>query len=111
MSVRSTTAELEGFEATVRMFEKQSGRAAHNQNTPAGNAATLQEPRFDKATIASLSPDQIDNMQREDLVCVIRATQIPFMRFDVKDHLSEYDAPTLRRLAYLSRRICRNQGY
>jgi len=66
---------------------------------------------FEKWNVAVLSCDQIDRMDRRELIVVIRAAKMPLIRPDMDDRLEFCDSDMLRRLAYLGRRSCRNQGY
>jgi hypothetical protein len=69
------------------------------------------EFRFEKSTVAALTRDQIDQMESDDLIQVVRAVSMPFFRTVAEHRLKLLDVLTLRRLAYLARRTCRNQGY
>lgn len=64
-----------------------------------------------KATIAHLSPDQISQMTCEQLVQLVRDSQLSFLRGGRDQCLDGYDRETLQRLVYVARRCCRNQGY
>jgi hypothetical protein len=73
--------------------------------------AAIPEEPFEKWDVADLLCDQIDRMDRRKLILVIRAAQMPLIRPDIDPRVEFYDSETLRRLAYLGRRSCRNQGY
>jgi len=64
-----------------------------------------------KDSVAALVAAQIDEMERDELIRAIKAAHVPFIRSTDEKHLATYDSDTLRRLVYLSRRMCRNQGY
>ncbi len=66
---------------------------------------------FDKGMVAACTRAQIDAMDSPTLVRLIRAAQMPFLDPEVDRHLPMRDRATLRRLAYIARRCCRNQGY
>lgn len=70
-----------------------------------------QEESLDKATIAALPAMTIQQMNREELVRLIEATDLPMARGERSQHLLDTDRNALLRLAYLARRCCRNQGY
>jgi len=65
----------------------------------------------DKASIATLTQDEISRMTCAELVRVIRGAGMPLMRTEIDKRLDCFDRTTLERLAYLARRCCRNQGY
>lgn len=66
---------------------------------------------LDKADLAELSSVQISRMTCDELIRVVRATQLPLLRPETDEHLEFYDRPTLERLVYLVRRCCRKQGF
>lgn len=65
----------------------------------------------DKDSVAALAGVQIEQLERDELIRAIKAAQVPFIRPSDEKRLAMYDNDTLRRLVYLSRRVCRNQGY
>ena len=66
----------------------------------------------DKACVAGLSAASIDRMSSDELARVILASGLPsYPCFPIEGRLRSSDRETLRRLAYLARRCCRNQGY
>jgi hypothetical protein len=65
----------------------------------------------EKDSVAALAGVQIDEMERDELIRAIKAAHVPFIRPSDEKHLAMYDSDTLRRLVYLCRRMCRNQGY
>ena len=71
----------------------------------------IAEEPFEKWNVAVLSCDQIERMDRRELILVIRAAKMPLIRPDIDARLEFCDSDTLRRLACLGRRACRNQGY
>jgi len=82
-------------------------RAHHPQlshDSPAGDT-------LDKRGIAELSSLQIAEMSRHELIDVVRSAQMELLHRDITDHVELYDRETLKRLAHLARRCCRNQGY
>jgi hypothetical protein len=70
----------------------------------------IEEP-LEKWDIAALLCDQLDRMDRRELILVIRGAKMPLVRPDMVSQLVHCDRDTLHRLAYLGRRTCRNQGY
>lgn len=68
------------------------------------------EEALDKSDVAGMSPMQISRMTCDELIRVIRASQLPLLRPDTDEQLEFQDRPTLERLVYLSRCCCRNQG-
>jgi hypothetical protein len=64
-----------------------------------------------KSSIASLSALQISRMSDHTLVELISLVQLYLPQSIVCHRLRLCDRPTLERLAFLARRICRNQGY
>lgn len=72
----------------------------------------ITENALDKSVVAELSESAIDNMTCDELVRVIRAAALTYALHSNFDHrLPYYDRATLRRMAYLARRCCRNQGF
>lgn len=71
------------------------------------------EPReaLDKATIAELSHRRLEQMTRDELIRLIRASELPILRCRDDERLEYLDRRTLLRGAHLARRCCRNQGY
>ena len=101
----STTSEdLEKGPPGIRRPGSQTFRRIDAPNQPA-------RTEVDKEAVASLSATRIEHMQREELVRAIKAAHVPWIRAADEPHLAMYDIDALRRLVYLSRRICRNQGY
>lgn len=72
---------------------------------------TVGDGVLDKGSIAALSADEIDRMGRHELVRLIRGAELPSIRPFAEQCLNAYEDDTLRRLARLARRTCRNQGY
>jgi len=70
----------------------------------------IEEP-LEKWDVAALLCDQLDRMDRRELILVIRGAKMPLVRPDIVPQLEHCDSDTLHRLAYLGRRTCRNQGY
>ena len=66
---------------------------------------------LDKPDIAELSTTHISQMTDDELVRVILAARLPLLQPEMERHLRFYDHAALQRLAHLSRRCCRNQGY
>lgn len=67
---------------------------------------------LDKSAVAEFSESDINNMSCHELVRVIRAASLTdAMQSDFDRRLPFYDRPTLKRLAFLARRCCRNQGF
>ena|SRR5579862_9847678 len=108
MTATCSTTAIDRFEEVIRMFQPADRRAIRKTPAPGGTAP---KHEFDKASIAALSRDQIEKMPTDELVRVVRSSKIPFIRGDAADRLGLCDLETLRRLAFLARRTCRNQGY
>lgn len=67
---------------------------------------------LDKSAVAGLSESTINQMTCDELVRVIRAAELTVaLHSDFEERLRYYDYSTLRRMAYLARHCCRNQGY
>ncbi|MEX1230237.1 MAG: hypothetical protein WEB58_08360 [Planctomycetaceae bacterium] len=67
---------------------------------------------WDKYAVAELSADRIDHMTCDELVQAVRAAEFPALfRTDLDRHLDFLDRGALKRLAFLARQCCRNQGY
>lgn len=75
------------------------------------NGQIPDEEALDKATISALPAMVIQQMNREELVRLIEATDLAIIRGERAQHLMNMDRNTLLRLAYLARRCCRNEGY
>lgn len=67
---------------------------------------------LDKPSVADLSTEAIDIMERDDLIEVICAAGLP-MRHDAEmaRWVQLCDPQALRRLAHVARRSCRTGGY
>ena len=76
-------------------------------------ANVISTESLDKSTIAELSSATIERMTRDELLRVIRASCLPARHFTPESakHWELLDEPALKRLAYLARRCCQNQGY
>lgn len=75
---------------------------------------TVSRPPADfwsKSAVACLSALQISRMSNYSLMEVIELVQHYLPQSIVRSRLQLCDRATLERLAYLARRICRNQGY
>ena len=67
-----------------------------------------QTQRFDKAAIASLTTDEIEELNEEELVEVISNSDLP----ENSQSAIIYKQPhMLKKLAFLARRSCQNQGH
>ncbi|HSG70193.1 MAG TPA: hypothetical protein VLA12_07250 [Planctomycetaceae bacterium] len=66
---------------------------------------------WSKSTIACLTAMQISRMNNSSLFEVVEQVQHYLPQAIVRSRLQSCDRVTLVRLAYLARRICRNQGY
>lgn len=67
---------------------------------------------LDKAGVAALTSVSIEKMSCQELVQIVRASALSRQQHgDFDSHLPYFDHETLKRLAYLARRCCRNQGY
>lgn len=76
-----------------------SGSAEHNGQD---------RRRLLKRAVAALPSGAIPDMQRRELIFAIRTAELPWLA--QADHRLEYaDRPTLERLAFLARRVCRRQ--
>ncbi len=69
------------------------------------------EDALDKGAIAELSLIQISRMARDELIRVIRQSNLPLPRRDILGRLDGYDRETLEQMVFMARRCCRNQGY
>lgn len=69
------------------------------------------EVRFDKPSVAGLAIGKIAEMSREELIDVIRGSDLPLIDSRNRQRLKYLDRVSLERLAQLARRCCRNQGY
>ena len=89
------------------------GRAApvSSISAPPSEVASIGQELFEKSEIAALTRQQIDEMNQEQLIRVIRGANMPLIRANVDQQLDFREFDILRRLAYLARRCCRNQGY
>jgi len=63
---------------------------------------------FTKEIVAGLMDDRISEMTTDELVEAIQTVAVP-SRCSSNLHMKDRD--TLKRLVYLARRTCRNQGY
>jgi hypothetical protein len=80
------------------------------------NSTTTSWPRsqdeaLDKAAIAEIPTGLFSQMSREELIRVIRASELPLVDARTLERFQYLDRATLQRLAHLARRCCRNQGY
>ena len=66
---------------------------------------------WNKSSIASLTAIQISRMDHQTLEEVVEFVQHELPQTLVRERLQVCDRSTLEQLAYLTRRICRNQGY
>jgi len=66
---------------------------------------------LDKSTIADLSSASISEMDREELIRVIRAAELPLIDARILARLPDLDPATLERLAHLARGCCQNWGH
>jgi hypothetical protein len=66
-------------------------------------------PRLSVDEVAELSNRTIVKMTSEELACVIRSVRGVHLRSDVEESLELYGQPTLRRLVFLTRRMCCQQ--
>ena len=64
-----------------------------------------------RSRVAELSVAEIEQMENEELIDVIRTADVPWHGTKFSDRLPFYDRATLLRLAFLARRCCRNLGY
>ncbi len=72
---------------------------------------TLTSNANDKLAIAQLTTAEIERMNCEELVQVIRAAELPTLQSDqVVRQLPLYDKEILKRLAYRARRCCQNRA-
>lgn len=84
----------------------------HRSDDTLDDAEIQSENGLDKSAVAELSDSAIDNMTCDELVRVIRAASlIDALHSNFDRRLPYYDRTTLRRMAYLARRCCRNQGF
>jgi len=74
-------------------------------------SAAVHSAVLDKASVAALSAEAIDRMTCDELARAIRSAELPLLlRSDLEHTLPHCDHDTLKRLAHLARRWCRNQG-
>jgi len=67
---------------------------------------------LDKSSVAELTATVIDDMLSDELIRVIHASDLPMLRGpDLARSLPFLDHSTLKRLTFLARQVCRNQGY
>jgi hypothetical protein len=64
--------------------------------------------RLLKRAVAALPPAAIAAMQRRELIFAIRTAELPWLA-QAEHRLEHADRPTLERLAFLARRVCRRQ--
>jgi hypothetical protein len=82
-----------------------------NTPTQIRNGGAIVEP-LDKSSVAEMSAGLIDSLGPEELIRVIYAADLPVVFcHELPARLAFCDRETLRRLAHLARRCCRNQGY
>jgi hypothetical protein len=89
---------------------------AHQNDSPApflpgGATWTGLDEALDKATIAGLSREIISQLNREELIRVIRAADLPLIDARTRGQLGHFDRTRLEQLAIFARRACQNQGY
>ena len=66
---------------------------------------------LDKSAIVELSATLIDKMTRNELIRMIRASELPSMLGpELQQRLEFQDGDTLVRLAHLAWRYCQNEG-
>ncbi len=64
-----------------------------------------------KADVAKLRAEQISRLSREELIDAIRTAQMPKVGPEMEERLPYCDNEILRRMVFLARHCCRNQGY
>ncbi|HTI52233.1 MAG TPA: hypothetical protein VL475_14820 [Planctomycetaceae bacterium] len=77
---------------------------------PLGEPLLDHAEMLDDAKIAALSRITIAQMNRDELLRVIRASRLPLLTTTSDEHLEFHDRNTLERLVYLARRCCRNRS-
>jgi len=66
---------------------------------------------LDKSAIVELSATLIDKMTCDELIRMIRVSELPSMRGpELQQRLEFQDRDTLVRIAHLARRYCQSQG-
>jgi hypothetical protein len=79
---------------------------------PAPRTARPRDPageRYSTGEVAALSTEAILAMSRPELIEVIRSVRGGHLRPGVRERLPQMDRETLRRLVFLTRRLCRNR--
>ena len=69
------------------------------------------ESAYTQEVVAELTTSVIEQMERDELIEVIRSVQIPFLRAESLRRLEHWDTPTLRRVVHLACRCYRPQYY
>jgi len=67
--------------------------------------------RTSKADVASLFAESVQKMDRDELLHVIEASELPWIDAAALRRLEFADRTTLVRVAQVVRRSCRRQGY
>jgi len=77
------------------------------------NQANVQTPdeALSKAMIAELPSAILSDMDRDELIRVIRGAELPLIDARTRGRLIDLDRTRLERLAHAARRCCQNQGY
>lgn len=78
------------------------------RNNPNGHLNDPDHRRLLKQAVAALPHAAIGDMQRRELVFAIRTAELPWLNGAARQ-LDFADRPTLERLAFLARRVCRRQ--
>jgi hypothetical protein len=104
----TTSDDLHKTGLGIRQTAAAAGGSYHRIDAPKDQRALTE---LDKESVAALSGTCIEQMERDELIRAIKAAHVPWIRAADEPHMAMYNIDSLRRLVYLSRRICRNQGY
>ena len=64
---------------------------------------------FSDDEVAALPTTRIAEMTRQELIAVIRGVRADHLRPELRERLPQMDGETLRRLVFLTRRLCRDR--
>jgi|GEM_PF-3110631 len=87
------------------------GKRSSVRNRRFPNLRQADSPYLTKSQIAELTCDDIQAMSEDELIQIIVSARPCPVSEDVAERLEYYDRATLERLAFLTRRLCRREGY
>lgn len=90
--------------SALRFVPETSGRRETVATAPG-----VPSPGPEKVAIARLLDSEIERMDRDTLIDVIRRADLPLCRGSLVDRVQFQSADELKRIAYLIRRCCQNQ--